>query len=90
VGPPSYTVLYDANVLYPAPLRDLLMRLAMEDISVLAESSRAVAAVRPVALTDGCDPHRNPLPNPGLADWSQAAPHRKGNVSETIGLPKRK
>jgi predicted nucleic acid-binding protein len=29
---PSYTVLYDANVLYPAPLRDLLMRLAMEDI----------------------------------------------------------
>jgi predicted nucleic acid-binding protein len=29
---PAYTALYDANVLYPAPLRDLLMRLAMEDI----------------------------------------------------------
>ena len=29
---PSYTVVFDANVLYPAPLRDLLMRLAMEDV----------------------------------------------------------
>jgi predicted nucleic acid-binding protein len=28
----TYTALYDANVLYPAPLRDLLMRMAMEDI----------------------------------------------------------
>jgi predicted nucleic acid-binding protein len=28
----TYTALYDANVLYPAPLRDLLMRLAVEDI----------------------------------------------------------
>jgi predicted nucleic acid-binding protein len=28
----SFTALYDANVLYPAPLRDLLMRLALEDI----------------------------------------------------------
>ena len=27
-----YTALYDANVLYPAPLRDLLMRLAVEDV----------------------------------------------------------
>lgn len=26
------TVLYDANVLYPAPLRDLLVRLAMEGL----------------------------------------------------------
>ena len=26
------TVLYDASVLYPAPLRDLLMRLALTDI----------------------------------------------------------
>ena len=25
----SFTALFDANVLYPAPLRDLLMRLAM-------------------------------------------------------------
>jgi hypothetical protein len=24
--------VYDANVLYPAPLRDLLMRLALEDL----------------------------------------------------------
>jgi predicted nucleic acid-binding protein len=28
----TYTALYDANVLYSAPLRDLLMRMAMEDI----------------------------------------------------------
>lgn len=27
-----FTVLYDANVLYPAPLRDLLMQLALQDI----------------------------------------------------------
>ncbi|MDB5321985.1 MAG: hypothetical protein JWN40_3616 [Phycisphaerales bacterium] len=28
----AYTALYDACVLYPAPLRDLLMRLALEDL----------------------------------------------------------
>jgi predicted nucleic acid-binding protein len=28
----TFTALYDANVLYPAPLRDLLMRLALEDL----------------------------------------------------------
>ena len=28
----TFTALYDANVLYPAPLRDLLMRMALEDI----------------------------------------------------------
>jgi hypothetical protein len=30
-----FTVVYDACVLYPAPLRDLLMRLALTDTSVL-------------------------------------------------------
>ena len=29
----SLTALFDACVLYPAPLRDLLMRLAMSDLS---------------------------------------------------------
>lgn len=29
---PRFTVLYDACVLYPAPLRDLLMRLATTDL----------------------------------------------------------
>ena len=29
---PSFTALYDACVLYPAPLRDLLMHLAMTDL----------------------------------------------------------
>lgn len=28
----NFTVLYDANVLYPAVLRDLLMRLALTDL----------------------------------------------------------
>ena len=28
----QYTVGFDANVLYPAPLRDLLTRMALEDI----------------------------------------------------------
>jgi hypothetical protein len=27
-----YTVLLDANVLYPAPMRDLLLQLAVTDI----------------------------------------------------------
>lgn len=27
----NFTVIYDACVLYPAPLRDLLMRLALTD-----------------------------------------------------------
>jgi hypothetical protein len=30
--PTTFTALYDANVLYPAPLRDLLMRLALEAV----------------------------------------------------------
>jgi hypothetical protein len=29
---PKFTALYDACVLYPAPLRDLLMRLAVADL----------------------------------------------------------
>ena len=28
----AFTVLYDANVLYPAPLRDLLIRLARKGV----------------------------------------------------------
>ena len=28
----KFTVVYDACVLYPAPLRDLLMRLALTDL----------------------------------------------------------
>jgi hypothetical protein len=48
------TVLYDACVLYPAPLRDLLMRLAMADLfqarwtdEIHDEWTRNVAANRP-------------------------------------------
>ena len=28
----NFTVVYDSNVLYPAPLRDLPMRLALTDL----------------------------------------------------------
>jgi hypothetical protein len=28
----QYTALFDANVLYPAPLRDLLLQLAVTDL----------------------------------------------------------
>jgi predicted nucleic acid-binding protein len=50
----SFTVLYDANVLYPAPLRDLLMWVALQD-GVLArwtdeiheEWMRSVLRTRP-------------------------------------------
>lgn len=50
----SFTVIYDANVLYPAPLRDLLMRLALTDLfrarwteDIHDEWTRNVLANRP-------------------------------------------
>jgi hypothetical protein len=50
-----FTVVYDACVLYPAPLRDLLMRLALTDLSrAQLERTRSLmnAYVRD-ALVDG-------------------------------------
>ncbi|MDG3008479.1 PIN domain-containing protein [Paludisphaera mucosa] len=53
------TVLYDACVLYPAPLRDLLMRLAMAKLfqarwtdEIHDEWTRSVAADRPDLSTE--------------------------------------
>ena len=50
----AFTVLYDASVLYPAPLRDLLMRLALTDLfrarwtdQIHEEWIRSVLADRP-------------------------------------------
>lgn len=50
----ALTVLYDACTLYPAPLRDLLMRLALSNLfqarwtdEIHAEWTRSVAANRP-------------------------------------------
>jgi len=50
----SFTVLFDACVLYPAPLRDLLMRLAMTDLfrarwstAIHDEWTEAVLRTRP-------------------------------------------
>lgn len=50
----SFTVVYDANVLYPAPLRDLLVRIALTGIfrarwtdQILDECFRNILAQRP-------------------------------------------
>lgn len=50
----TFTVIYDACVLYPAPLRDLLMRLALKDLvrarwsgRILDEMQRAIISTRP-------------------------------------------
>jgi hypothetical protein len=50
----AFTVVYDACVLYPAPLRDLLLRVAMTGIvrarwseTILDECFRSIAAQRP-------------------------------------------
>ena len=50
----NFTVVYDACVLFPAPLRDLLMRLAMTDVfrarwtdRIHEEWMRAVLGIRP-------------------------------------------
>lgn len=49
----TFTVIYDACVLYPAPLRDLLMRLALKDLvrakwseRILDEMQRAILSTR--------------------------------------------
>lgn len=50
----ALAVIYDACVLFPAPLRDLLIRLAQTDIvtarwtdTILDECFRSIASVRP-------------------------------------------
>ena len=50
----AFTVVYDANVLYPAPLRDLLLRLGRKGVfqarwssTILDEVFRNLAANRP-------------------------------------------
>ncbi len=50
----NFTVVYDACVLYPAPLRDLLMRLALTDLyrarwtdMIHAEWTRDILKQRP-------------------------------------------
>ena len=53
----AFTVVYDANVLYPAPLRDLLIRLAMTGLfralwtdDILDEVFRNILEDRPELL----------------------------------------
>lgn len=55
----AFTVVYDACVLYPAPLRDLLVRLALTDIvtakwtdTILDECFRSIQKVRPELTSD--------------------------------------
>lgn len=58
----SFTAIYDANVLYPAPLRDLLMRLALTGLfrakwteDIHAEWTRNLLANRPDISRDQVD-----------------------------------
>jgi hypothetical protein len=48
-----FTALFDANVLYPAPLRDLLMRLAMTDLFRAKWSALPIRGFRKALLC--CD-----------------------------------
>jgi predicted nucleic acid-binding protein len=55
----NFIAVYDANVLYPAPLRDLLMRLALEDMyrakwtnQIHEEWIRGVLRQRPELATE--------------------------------------
>jgi hypothetical protein len=45
-----YTVLLDANVLYPAPLRDALMQLAVTDLYKAKRSRRCCVSSRSVIV----------------------------------------
>jgi len=58
----AFTVVYDACVLYPAPLRDLLVRVAMTGIvrarwseTILDECFRSILAQRPELNPDALD-----------------------------------
>lgn len=55
---PSYTALLDANVLYPAPIRDLLMQLAADDL-FRAQWTEMIHDEWINALLRN-EPHRNP------------------------------
>ncbi|MDD2746423.1 MAG: hypothetical protein PHG39_02595 [Acidithiobacillus ferrooxidans] len=64
----NFIVIYDACVLYPAPLRDLLMRLALTDLyrarwtdMIHDEWTRNVLKQRPELL-----PHFSGCPNHGV------------------------
>ena len=55
----TFTALYDACVLYPAPLRDLLMRLALTDLF------RAhLLDLNPAAVCSAAKSQRAALKNP--------------------------
>ena len=56
-----FTVVYDACVLYPAPLRDLLMRLALSASPLWSPVIGLFAAVFVLALTWGTN-YFTPLP----------------------------
>jgi len=65
----NFTVIYDACVLYPAPLRDFLMRLALTDLyrarwtdMIHDEWTRNVLKLRPDLKGHGSC--RRPIKNP--------------------------
>ena len=75
---PTFTALYDACVLYPAPLRDLLMHLALTDLF------RA-------RWTEAGAPEGNPAdlaPPPRFPDgWQLGPPDYVFRIAEPFAIP---
>src|SRR5260370_11105018 len=79
------TAVYDANILYPAPLRDLFIRLAQADL-VRAKWTEAIHEewIRNV-LKDNPRPSAEQLALPRSAQVSRA---RRGSPALWAGLPR--
>ena len=85
--PRSFTAVYDACVLYPAPLRDLLMRLALTDLfrakwteAIHDEWIRSVPRERPDLSAEQLQRTRtliSILETCAVALWSAAFPRVK-------------
>jgi hypothetical protein len=86
----SFTVLYDACVLYPAPLRDLLMELAISDLyrakwsnRIHDEWSRNVLKSRPDLSKDKLERTKQMM-NQNVLD---ALVEGFEDIEQTLGLP---
>ena len=82
----TFTALYDACVLYPAPLRDMLMRLAMTDLyrarwtdQIHEEWIRNVLANRPDLTAEQLDRTRE-LMNAHVRDGSASCRAADGHI----------
>ena len=83
----NFTVIYDACVLYPAPLRDLLMRLALTDLyrarwtdMIHDEWTRNVLKQRPDLKAEDLERTRS-LMNTHVRDSNSGARERRFTVT---------